>query len=152
MTATMALPPEIEKWLENVGISSKALKRIRFGGVVGKQAIVGVAVALALAIVARQTTDPGVLRLCIGAIVLDCFVVIAAISFHGHKHPAEATLEGGEVVAWTHVQQEFAAKGVKELPASPQMLEGVGPKPLKAAAAEGAESKPSNSTNKGESI
>src|SRR4029077_17167535 len=97
-----------------LGMSSKSLHRIRFGGVVGKQALVGVFVALGLAVVSRQSTDPSVLRLCVEALLLDLFVTIAAIGFHGHKHPFEATLEGAEVVAYRHVQQEFAAKGVKE--------------------------------------
>jgi hypothetical protein len=50
------------------------------------------------------------------------------MGFHGHKHPLEATLEGGEIVAWKYLEQ-LAAKGVKTVPDSPNMLEGTGIKP-----------------------
>jgi len=137
---------ELDKFLSKLGLSSKSLLRVRFGGVVGKQALVAVFVAIGLAVVSRQTTDPSVLRLCIYGLLTDAFLGFAVITFHGHKHPLEATLEGGEVVAYRHVEQEFAAKGVKETATSPPVLEGLGHKPSEAAGGAGA----SNSGTKGE--
>jgi hypothetical protein len=122
------LKVELDKFLSKLGLSSKSLLRVRFGGVVGKQALVAVFVAIGLTVVSRQTTDPNVLRLCIYGLLVDAFFGFAVIAFHGHKHPLEATLEGGEVVAYRHVQQELAAKGAKEIVSSPPVLEGLGHK------------------------
>jgi hypothetical protein len=123
---------ELEQFLSKLGISTKTLQRIRFGGVVGKQALVAVFVALGLAAVATRTTDPGVLALCVYGLLADAFLAIAAIAFHGHQHPFEATLEGAEVVAYQHVQQELAAKGQKVVVSAPPVLEGLGHKPITA--------------------
>jgi len=124
------LKVELDKFLSRLGLSSKSLLRVRFGGVVGKQALVAVFVAIGLAVVSRQTADPNVLRLCVYGLLADAFLGFGVIAFHGHKHPLEATLEGGEVVAYRHVQQELAAKGVKETVSSPPVLEGLGHKPI----------------------
>ena len=120
---------ELDELLGKLGLSSKSLLRVRFGGVVGKVALVAVFVALGLAVVSRQTADPSVLRLCIYALLAVAILGIVVIAIHGHNHPLEATLEGGEVVAYQHVRQEFAAKG-KEISASPLVLEGLGHKPV----------------------
>ncbi len=140
------LRAELDKFLSKLGLSSKSLLRVRFGGVVGKQALIAVFVAIGLAVVSRQTTDPNVLRLCVYGLVADAFLGFAVIAFHGHKHPLEATLEGGEVVAYRHVQQEHAAKGAGEIVSSPPVLEGLGHK--EANSTGGAEA--SNSGTKGE--
>lgn len=137
---------ELEQFLGKLGVSTKVLQRIRFGGVVGKQALVAVFVALGLAAVAIRTSNPGVLTLCIYGLLADAFLAIVAIGFHGHKHPFEATLEGTEVVAYQHVQQQLAMKGAKELVAGPPVLEGLGQKPLAASSSE----PELNSGNKGE--
>jgi len=55
---------ELDKLLSKIGISSKSLLRVRFGGVVGKLALVAIFVVVGLAIVSRQTTDAEVQRLC----------------------------------------------------------------------------------------
>lgn len=143
---------ELEQFLSKLGISSKSLQRIRFGGVVGKEALVAVFVAIGLAVVARQTADPSVHRLCVYGLLLDAFLAIVAIGFHGHKHPFEATLEGAEVVAYRHVQQEFAMKGNKEIGPAAPTLEGLGPKPISAGNAGGKELKATNPTSKGEQV
>jgi hypothetical protein len=140
---------ELEQFLSKLGISSKSLQRIRFGGVVGKQALVATFVILGIAVVSRQTTDASVLRLCTYGILAIGFLAIITIAIHGYMHPLEATLEGGEVVAYRHVQQEFAAKGFKEIAASSPVLEGLGHKPVEELAG-GAEAKALNSGTKGE--
>jgi hypothetical protein len=143
---------ELEQFLSKLGISSKSLQRIRFGGVVGKQALVAVFVAIGLAIVARQTADPSVHRLCIYGLLLDAFLAIVAIGLHGHNHPFEATLEGAEVVAYRHVQQEFAMKGQKEIGPAAPVLEGLGHKPISASSVAGKELQAPNPTSKGELV
>ena len=124
------LPKEFSDFFGRFGISQKSLQRIRFGGVVGKEALVGFATLLALAIVALKAGSTILLWGCLAAIVIVSLFTIGAMAFHGHKHPVEATLEGGEIVALQHLQQEFAAKGVGEIPSSPRILEGLGTKAL----------------------
>jgi hypothetical protein len=68
------LKVELDKFLSKLGLSSKSLLRVRFGGVVGKQATVAVFVAIGLAVVSRQTTDPNVLRLCVYGLLADAFL------------------------------------------------------------------------------
>ena len=65
---------ELNQFLGKLGISSKTLQRIRFGGVVGKQALVAVFVALGLATVAVRTTDTRVLILCVAGLVVEAAI------------------------------------------------------------------------------
>lgn len=141
---------ELDKLLNRFGASSKTLLRVRFGGVVGKIALVAVFVAIGLAVVARQTNDTTILKLCTYGIFAVGFVAIVAIATHGHNHPLEATLEGGEVIAYQHVQQQFAAKGTKEFGPAPPLLEGLGQKPVEATSAGIDESEQQNLKTKGE--
>lgn len=85
-----------------------------------------------LAIVSRQTTDPSVLKLCSCGVIAIGVLTVLIIAIHGHKHPLEATLEGGEVVAYQHYQQELAAKGHKEIVAGSPIPEGLGQKTITA--------------------
>jgi hypothetical protein len=126
------MPPEIndiDQWLQKIGISRKAWKKIRFGGVVGKLALVAVIVPICLAIVARQTTDASTLRTVAYLMVGVSLLAILAMWIYGHLHPLEATLEGTEIVAWQHVQHQYAQKGLPEVQESPMVLEGVGERP-----------------------
>jgi hypothetical protein len=132
------LPKELSELLGKFGIDQKSLMRIRFGGVVGKQALVGViGVAGIVYIASRPGTNSTVLAGClIGIFVLTIFIVLA-IGIHGHQHPIEATLEGGEIVVVQHLKQEFAAKGLGHITPSPPILEGIGQKPTLKDAKEG---------------
>jgi len=124
------LPKELTEWLTKFGIDQKSLARVRFGGVIGKQALVGIVGVGGLTYIASRAE--GVLLWgSLVAMFLVITVVVAAMGIHGHNHPLEATLEGGEVVVMQHLRQEVAAKGTETLPASPPIPEGIGQKPLK---------------------
>jgi hypothetical protein len=122
------LPKELLQWLQKLGIDQKSLMRIRFGGVIGKQALVGVVGVGGLVVVAARADGLLLWGSLIGIFVLTILVVLA-IGIHGHRHPLEATLEGGEVVVLQHLRQELAAKGAGQLPSLPPVLEGLGERP-----------------------
>src|SRR6266478_1990536 len=119
------LPKELSEWLGKFGIDQKSLMRIRFGGVVGKQALVGVlGVAGIVYVASRSGTNGALLAGCLLAIFVLTIVIVVAIGIHGHQHPVEATLEGGEIVVVQHLRQEIAAKGMGPLAPSAPLLEG----------------------------
>jgi len=93
---------------------------------VGKQALVAGLALAGLAAIAVKAGSSLVLWGCLGSITLIAVVAIVAMGFHGHKHPLEATLEGGEIVAWQHLKHELAAKGVDQFPTDSPVLEGIG--------------------------
>jgi hypothetical protein len=133
----MPLPKEFTDLLSRFGIDRKSLMKIRFGGVIGKQALIGVGGLAAMVFVAgRATKDGPLLWACLIGIFVLAVGVVLAIGIHGHRHPLEATLEGGEIVVMQHLRQEVAAKGGVKLPPSPPVMEGIGNKPI----AEGKES------------
>jgi|SRR6266850_497551 len=124
------LPKELSEWLGKFGIDQKSLMRIRFGGVIGKQALVGVlGVAGIVYVASRSGTNSTLLAGCLIGIFVLTIVVVVAIGVQGDRHPVEATLEGGEIVVVQHLRQEFAAKGMGSIPPSPPILEGIGQKP-----------------------
>lgn len=126
----MPLPKEFVDLFGKFGFDRKSLLKIRFGGVIGKQALVGIGGMAGLIVVALKSQgNPPLLWGCLAGFLLLPIVVVTAMGFHGHKHPAEATLEGAEVVMLQHLQQQVAAKGMPELPASAPVLEGIGSKP-----------------------
>ena len=86
---------------------------IRFGGGVGKQAWVGSIGAVCLAATAWRCIDPFAQHGCFIGIIVVVIVTAYSIGFHGHKHPDQATLEGMDMVAYLHTQQEYAASTVR---------------------------------------
>ena len=92
----------------------------------GKQALVAGLALAGLAAIAVKAGSSLVLWGCLGSITLIAVVSIVAMGFHGHKHPLEATLEGGEIVARQHLKHELAAKGVDQFPTDSPVLEGIG--------------------------
>jgi len=106
--------------------------KIRFGGVVGKQALVAVGGLAGLVVVAFKASDTRLLWGCLIGILLLALMVVVAIGIHGHQHPLEATLEGGEIVVVEQIRHDMAAKGVAAIPPSPPVLEGIGDKSLEA--------------------
>jgi hypothetical protein len=125
------LPKEISDWLGKFGIDQKALMRVRFGGVIGKQALVGVlGVAGIVYVASRAGTNGNLLAGCLLGVFVLTIVIVVAIGIHGHQHPVEATLEGGEIVVVQHLRQEFAAKGIGHITPSPPVLEGIGDRPM----------------------
>jgi hypothetical protein len=123
------LPKELTEWLHQFGIDQKSLARVRFGGVIDKQALIGVFGVLGLAYIASRATG-SLLWGTLVAMFVVIIVVVVAMGIHGHNHPLEATLEGGEVVVMQHLRQEVAAKGASAVLASLPIPEGIGPKSL----------------------
>ncbi len=115
----MALPPikeELQNLLRKLGLKPNALYRIRFGGVVGKVALIASAALAAIAVVAFKGSGPYILWGCLVAIALIGLRGIGAISSYAEKHPNEATLEGLEVLALKEIENQFAAKGFPQIP------------------------------------
>jgi hypothetical protein len=128
-----SVPKPLTDLLGKFGISQKSLMKLRFGGVVGKQALTVFAGLVVLGVIAFRT-DKGnsyLLWGCLVGVVLITLAGLGAMAFQGHRHPLEATLEGGEIVIMQHLRQEGAAKGVASIPATPPVLEGIGHKTLK---------------------
>jgi hypothetical protein len=109
--------------------------KIRFGGVIGKQALVGISGMAVFIVVVLRTQNILLLWGCLAGTLLLSVSAIVAIAIHGHQHPVEATLEGGEIVVMQHLRHEMAAKGVDmdKIPPEPPIMEGIGKKELREA-------------------
>ena len=84
----------------SLGIS-KSLQRIKFGGVVGKQALLGVTGAGMLTAIALKVG--GQPALVLGGLAGGLLILIAILNYRfADKHTAEATLEGLEMIAYQH--------------------------------------------------
>jgi hypothetical protein len=94
-------PPLLQKMLSQLGLT-RSLSKIKFGGVVGKQTLLGIALCTGLAAVALRSSDRYVQLLAIVLIFLAVLSIVAGNLWYAHKHPAEATLEGLEIVALQH--------------------------------------------------
>jgi hypothetical protein len=125
----MPPPKELVDLLGKFGLDKRSITKIRFGGVVGKMALVGVAGLLGLIVVTTRAPHEGLLLWgCLAGILFLAILVVTAIGIHGHQHPLEATLEGGEIVVMQHLKREVEAKGTGEFSASAPILEGIGKK------------------------
>jgi len=116
--------PPISKVFNQLGLT-KSLQKIKFGGVVGKQTIMVMVSVVALASIAWRMDATGgliIASLCAGLVAL-----VAVLNFcYAHKHPAEATLEGAEMIALQH--QMLAAKSM-EAPKNSPMIPNPGGAP-----------------------
>ena len=122
---TAGPPKDFAEFLSSIGISKRSLQRVKFGGVVGKQALVGVAALIPLAVIAWKSEGSiSLLWGCLTVLFLICFSTVFAIGFHGHQHPEQATLEGAEIVMLQHLQNVVSAKGAGEIPVSGTIMEG----------------------------
>ena len=105
-------PRALPDFLEQFGVT-RTLQKIKFGGVVGKQTLLGVFVALMLASIAWRA-DPDDL-LILAALGVGVVGLIAVLNFiYANKHPLEAMLEGSEIIAFQ--QQTLAAKSMLNPP------------------------------------
>lgn len=92
----------------------------------GKQALISSVALIGLVIMAIKADSPMLQWGCLVAITVIGIFGMGAVGFHGHKHPIEATLEGGEVLAWKHLEQSIASKGSEHIIGSPGVAEGIG--------------------------
>jgi len=122
------IPKELSDLLVKAGINEKFIHKFRFGGVVGKMALVSITAMCGLTVIAWRADSPVILGACLAALFIFATISIVLIALHAHRHPLEATLEGAEIVMFHHIQQEFAAKGMPEVPKTTPMPEGLGTK------------------------
>ncbi len=101
----------VSKIFSQLGIS-KSLQRIKFGGVVGKQTLLGVIGAGMLTAIALKVG--GQPALVLGGLAAALLILVVVLNYRfADKHTAEATLEGLEMVAYQH--QTRASKS-EEMP------------------------------------
>lgn len=115
----MKFPPEIEKVLQQAGLSETSLDRVRLSrGVVGKSAYVAAGALLVLAVAGYSLRDSELLIL-VAVLAFAIFVVffVGSLVF-AHKNPGIALLEGAELIQWR--QMDMAAKSI---PAGVQISE-----------------------------
>lgn len=83
----------------------------------GKQAFVTVVSVLSLGGAVWRIDSVALQTGCIVLAFAVAMTGLLCMSFHGHLHPVEATLEGTEMVAWQH--QVLAAKAAPSIPEGP---------------------------------
>jgi hypothetical protein len=97
-------PPLLQKMLSQLGLT-RSLSKIKFGGVVGKQTLLGIALCVGLSAVAIRSSDRYVRLLAITFMFLAGLSIVAGNLWYAHKHPAEATEAGfhlaADFVLWT---------------------------------------------------
>jgi hypothetical protein len=114
--ATRPIKEELQDLLRKLGFKPNAFYRIRFGGVVGKLALIASAALATIAVVAYKGSGPYIQWGCLAVIAVLGLRGIQAITSYADKHPNEATLEGLEVLALKQLENQFAAKGFPEIP------------------------------------
>jgi hypothetical protein len=99
----------LEELLSRAGLTSELLQKVRFGGPVGKLALLGIACVVGLCVIAFRTGN-GTAGLCAVLATIVALAVAAGILWYSDKHPDQATLEGMELVVMQ--QQKFWAEAV----------------------------------------
>ncbi len=61
------LPKELSEWLSDLGFGRKSLLKLRFGGVVGKMALVAISFMVVAIVVAYKAEGVSMLWGCLGA-------------------------------------------------------------------------------------
>jgi len=124
------LDDELKKLLIKMGVRPGFLYKIRFGGVIGKIALISFVGIAVIGAIALKTSDAMLHWGCLGACCLLVMIATAAILFYGNKHPHEATLEGSEVVAMQQLRNDVAAKGRPEVEDQPAIEMRIGTKAI----------------------
>jgi len=106
----------VKKFLEQTGLLT-TLDRIRFSGVVGKITLATITFFIFLSVaVWKLTTEWMIFSASFLGFLGIIFVVHKVMDF-ANSHPAEAMLEGAELVQYRQV--ELAAKNIGVLPSGP---------------------------------
>jgi hypothetical protein len=105
------LPKPIKELLEQLGISQESAQRFRFGGIVGKVALVALGGFASVIGVAKYTAG-SIQIISVIAILVTTLLIIRWIFTYAEKHPDSATLEGAEVIIWQQQQLLLAAKNM----------------------------------------
>lgn len=105
----LELPRSIQEILASVGVSQEHVRTFKFGGIIGKVALVALGGFAAVVGVAKFAGGTNQL-ICVGAILVTVLLVVAGMLRYAEKHPQSATLEGAEILVWQHQQLSVAAK------------------------------------------
>ena len=98
--------------LNQLGITEESAHKFKFGGIVGKVALIALVGLICSVGIAKYTTGLIQLVLVLGAFATTLGIVGLVLRF-GAKHPISATLEGTEVILW---QQQVIATKFGEVP------------------------------------
>jgi hypothetical protein len=118
------LPKDVAALLNQIGISEQSVQWIRFGGVVGKMTLIALIGVGGTAVIAIKAQSSALLWGCLCVIGIIAVIALVGVCIHGHNHPLEATLEGGQVVALKQIQHAMATKEISVIPASSPSIEG----------------------------
>jgi len=105
------LPKPIKDILEQLGFSHESAQKYRFGGIVGKVALVALG-GFAAAIGAAKYATGSIQVVLVIAVLATTVLIIRWILAYAEKHPSLATLEGTEVILWQQQQIMLAAKNM----------------------------------------
>jgi hypothetical protein len=121
-------PKPLQDLLEQFGISHESVHRFRFGGIVGKVALVALGGFAAAIGIAKYTA--GMIQLCVlGGDFATTLLIIHWIFRYAEKHPGSATLEGAEMILWQQQQLSIAAKNMNPPLQSPVIPDPKGSMP-----------------------
>jgi hypothetical protein len=119
------MPPilaQFTKILEDIGINSEGLDKIRLGrGVIGKSTYVAIAALAVLGLVASRVTNEWFLiSIAVGVLLLFGAFFFGSMKY-AKENPGSALLEGAELITWR--KQELAAKFLPNPPVTPPILD-----------------------------
>ena len=101
-----------------LGVSQESTRTFKFGGVVGKLAIISVGGILGVIGVAKYTS--GIPQLVsILSVLIATLIIIKWTLNYAEKHPISATLEGAEIILWQQQKMVLAAKNLNPPSDSP---------------------------------
>lgn len=105
------IPKSLQEFLAGLGISEESIKQYKFGGIVGKVALIAIAGLAAAAGIAKLTSGY-VQAICVVTVLATVLFIVRWIFDYAEKHPQSATLEGTQIIAWQQQQILLAAQGV----------------------------------------
>jgi hypothetical protein len=111
-------PNILERIFSGIGISKETTKTFKFGGVVGKLAVISVGGVVGVIGVAKYTS--GIPQLVsILSVLATTLIVVRWTLNYAEKHPISATLEGAEIILWQQQKLLLAAKNLNPPNESP---------------------------------
>ena len=112
-------PDQLQQILDQLGVSKESIQNFKFGGVVGKLALIIIAGLFAVAACLRWASNPWIQGIAIIVIPGITILVAKWLLNYAERHPMSATMEGGELIVWRQQQIMLATKGQKSFPESP---------------------------------
>jgi hypothetical protein len=91
------------------------MQRFKFGGIVGKVALVALG-GFAATIATAKLTEGMIQGICVIGVLAATVLIVKWILDYADKHPESATLEGAEIIVWQQQQMMAVAKGMESPP------------------------------------